>query len=84
MTPYPEWKTQYLQPTERSAVDVTMEIVRHCPPRTLTYIALGPLTNLAQILRQDGDCFAERIGRVIIMGGALDAPGNVTPVAECM
>lgn len=82
LTPPPEWKTQYLQPTERSAVDITMEIIRDCPPQTITYVALGPLTNLAQILRHDGDCFAERIGRVIIMGGALDAPGNVTPVAE--
>lgn len=61
-----------------------MNIVRRCPPRTVTYIALGPLTNLAQVLREDGKCFGERINRVVIMGGTLDAPGNVTPVAECV
>jgi len=41
------------------------------------------MTNLAHILRKDAACFQERIGRVVIMGGTLDAPGNTTAVAEC-
>ena len=49
----------------------------------MTYIALGPLTNIARMMHTDADCVRERIGRVIAMGGALEAPGNVTPVAEC-
>ena len=58
-------------------------LLREHPPRSVTYIALGPLTNLAQTLRADGACMRERIGRVVIMGGALDVPGNTTPSAEC-
>lgn len=49
----------------------------------MTYIALGPLTNLARMVRMDVTCVRERIGRVVAMGGALEAPGNVTPLAEC-
>lgn len=58
-------------------------LLREHAPRSVTYIALGPLTNLAQTLRTDGECVRERIGRVVIMGGALDVPGNTTPSAEC-
>lgn len=35
------------------------------------------------MLRTDGVCVRERIGRVVIMGGAFDVPGNATPSAEC-
>lgn len=41
------------------------------------------MTNLLHMMRKDGDMIRERIGRVVIMGGALDVPGNTTPVAEC-
>jgi hypothetical protein len=58
-------------------------LLRDHAPRSVTYIALGPLTNLAQTLRTDGACVRERIGRVVIMGGALDVPGNTSPSAEC-
>jgi inosine-uridine nucleoside N-ribohydrolase len=49
--------------------------------RDLTIVALGPLTNLA--LAVDRDAAAVRgAGRVVVMGGAVDVPGNVTPDAE--
>jgi len=47
----------------------------------LTLIALGPLTNLALALRLDADAL-RRTGRVVVMGGAVGVPGNVTPDAE--
>src|ERR1044071_3351007 len=47
----------------------------------LTLIALGPLTNLALALRLDADA-VRRIGRVVMMAGAVDVPGNITPDAE--
>lgn len=47
----------------------------------LTLIALGPLTNLAAACRLDPGWVA-RLERLIIMGGAVGVPGNVTPVAE--
>jgi len=68
--------------TDRPGVDIAIDLIRSHPSRTITYIALGPLTTLAQIVRQDPELLHDRIGRVVCMGGALDVPGNVTPVAE--
>lgn len=64
-------------------VDVALNTLRSHPPRSVTYIVLGPMTNLFHMMRKDGDMVRQRIGRVVIMGGALDVPGNTTPVAEC-
>ena len=47
----------------------------------LTIVALGPLTNLAQALEADPDAM-RGVGRLIVMGGAIEAPGNVTAAAE--
>jgi purine nucleosidase/pyrimidine-specific ribonucleoside hydrolase len=47
----------------------------------LVVIALGPLTNLATALRRDGRRLAQ-VARIVVMGGAVAVPGNVTPAAE--
>ena len=47
----------------------------------LTLVALGPLTNVALAVATDAARVAS-IGRVVVMGGAVDVPGNVTPTAE--
>lgn len=73
----------YLDISEKSGVEVAIDILRSYPPRTVTYILLGPMTNLALVMRQEGRLVAERIGRIVSMGGALDVPGNTSPVAEC-
>lgn len=39
-------------------------------------LAIGPLTNLGVLLANRPD-LAEKIGRIFIMGGAVDVPGNV-------
>jgi len=67
---------------DKSGVDVALDLLRNNPPRTITYIALGPLTTLAHMVRKDGKLVRERIGRIICMGGALDVPGNTSSVAE--
>jgi inosine-uridine nucleoside N-ribohydrolase len=74
----------YLEVTNRCGVDVALDILRSRPPRTVTYIALGPLTNLALMMRADSKLVTERIGRIVCMGGALDVPGNCSPMAECI
>ena len=50
-------------------------------PGELTLIALGPLTNVALALRQEPR-LAEEVVEIIVMGGAVEAPGNVTDHAE--
>ncbi|KAF8160938.1 Inosine/uridine-preferring nucleoside hydrolase domain-containing protein [Crassisporium funariophilum] len=73
----------YLQLSSQSGVDMALDILRSRPPRSITYIALGPLTNLALMMRQDSKLVIDRIGRIVCMGGALDVPGNKRPMAEC-
>ncbi|KAI0630323.1 nucleoside hydrolase [Trametes polyzona] len=63
-------------------VKVALELIKSEPARTISYLALGPLTNLATLLRLDRDAVCSRLGRVVCMGGALDVPGNTTAVAE--
>lgn len=47
----------------------------------LTLVMLGPLTNLALALRLDPS-LPSRIKRLVIMGGAVNTRGNITPSAE--
>ncbi|WP_223787379.1 molybdopterin cofactor-binding domain-containing protein [Marinicella meishanensis] len=42
----------------------------------LTILAIGPMTNLGTLLQQSPE-LAERIKRIVVMGGTIDAPGNV-------
>jgi hypothetical protein len=47
-------------------------------PAPATVLVLGPLTNLADALAADPGLI-EKIERVVVMGGAVDVPGNVYP-----
>lgn len=47
----------------------------------LLLVALGPLTNLALALRLD-PTLPQRVARLVVMGGAVTAHGNITPTAE--
>jgi purine nucleosidase/pyrimidine-specific ribonucleoside hydrolase len=53
---------------------------RH-PEGTVDILALGPLTNIAKLVRERPQS-ARRIGRLIAMGGAVHERGNVGPRAE--
>ena len=57
-------------------------MLRAYEPGRLVYLSLGPVSTLAQLFHAERPLFSERIGRVISMGGAIDAPGNTSPVAE--
>lgn len=48
---------------------------------TIDILALGPLTNIARLVREHPQS-AQRIGRVIAMGGAVHEPGNIGPRSE--
>jgi purine nucleosidase len=50
-------------------------------PDSVTIVALGPLTNLARAFQRDPELpFA--VGRVVMRGGCVSGPGNITPAAE--
>jgi inosine-uridine nucleoside N-ribohydrolase len=76
----PDWPAPTLRPGRLGAVDViTAAARRH--GAALTVAALGPLTNIALALEADQRALL-RIGRLVVMGGAVDVPGNITPTAE--
>lgn len=49
-------------------------------PGELTLVPVGRLTNIALALRLD-PTLPSRIKRIVLMGGAFDTRGNITPVA---
>lgn len=67
-------------PARGSAAEAIAATAREHGAR-LTVVALGPLTNIARALEADATAM-RGIGRLIVMGGAVEAPGNVTPAAE--
>jgi purine nucleosidase len=50
-------------------------------PGELTIIAVGRMTNLANALKEAPE-ITGLVKEVVMMGGAFDVPGNVTPAAE--
>lgn len=50
-------------------------------PEAVTLVALGPLTNLARAFQRDPE-LPSLVGRMVMMGGAVTSPGNITPTAE--
>ncbi|GIX47576.1 MAG: hypothetical protein KatS3mg131_1787 [Candidatus Tectimicrobiota bacterium] len=64
----------------RQAVSRLVELVARYRGE-LTLIALGPLTNIARAIQRAPDTM-RTLGQLVIMGGAIGVPGNVTPAAE--
>ena len=70
--------------SDHPAEDIVVELIKSYPERAISYVVLGPMTNLALILRRERQLVIDRLGLVIAMGGAVDVPGNTSPTAECM
>ena len=64
-----------------SAVDAIVRIVMEAEPRSVALAVMGPMTNVALALRAEPR-LAERLGPVVVMGGARSEGGNITPSAE--
>jgi len=77
---HPRYPPSRVSPSGRPAAD---EILFHVSskPQSLTLIALGPLTNIAEAIERDRATMA-RLKRIVLMGGAVTVPGNITPAAE--
>ena len=75
---------QYHQPkvdiSKRNAVDEILYQLS-LTPEPITIIALGPLTNIAAAIKKDQEQMRS-VERIVLMGGAIQVPGNITPVAE--
>ncbi len=67
-------------PADKDAVEALIRSIKDAP-EPLTIAAIGPLTNLARALERAPD-IASQVANVVIMGGTLDARGNVSPWAE--
>lgn len=63
-----------------NATEVLFDLLKRYPDE-MSLITLGPLTNLAEALQKDARR-VKRMREVVIMGGAIGVPGNITPAAE--
>jgi len=50
-------------------------------PEAVTIVALGPLTNVARAFLRDPE-LPSLVGQVVMSGGTISGPGNITPAAE--
>lgn len=68
------------KPLETDAVSFIIDTVT-AHPGEITLITLGRMTNLALALKQQ-PALPQLVKEVVAMGGCVNAPGNVSPVAE--
>jgi inosine-uridine nucleoside N-ribohydrolase len=59
-----------------SAVKLMYETLKSSDEK-ITIVATGPLTNIAQLIIDYPDCLG-KIEKIVIMGGAVKVPGNIT------
>jgi purine nucleosidase len=67
---------QHLLPSEKVICDQVRDA-----PHSVTLVALGPLTNIARAFIRDPE-LPSLVGQIVIMGGTVAGPGNITPAAE--
>lgn len=68
------------RPIPESAAEQLVRLARQHPGE-LTLLALGPLTNIALALLLEPE-LPQLLRSVVVMGGSLTAPGNITPSAD--
>lgn len=76
----PERLTPVYEPDARSAARFIAAMAQ-AHPGEVTLVAVGPQGNLSQALRLEPK-LPELLKEVIVMGGTITEPGNVSPVAE--
>jgi len=66
---------------DTDAIEVLIQALLADTGADLTIVGIGPLTNLARAEHKHPGLLA-RARSILIMGGAIDHPGNVTPFGE--
>ena len=69
-----------LQETDGDFIDVLNNHINENPDE-ITLVTLGPLTNVANFIKKYPESFL-KLKNIVIMGGASNTVGNVTPAAE--
>jgi len=70
----------HTSPVSQHAVDFLIEKVL-AEPNEISILPIGPLTNIAMAIRKEPK-FAKAVKELVIMGGAIQVSGNMTPLAE--
>lgn len=65
---------------EKFAAEFIVDTI-HAYPGEVTLVPIGPLTNIALALKMD-PMIVNLTKKVVIMGGAVSRPGNISPTAE--
>ena len=73
-------RAKHAQISDLDAADYIIAAARQYPGQ-ITLVAVGPLSNIAEALRREPELPAMVAG-LVLMGGTVDEPGNVSPLAE--
>ena len=74
------YPTPKLEETNEDFIEVLNNHINQYPDE-ITLVTLGPLTNVANFIKKYPESFL-KLKNIVIMGGASNTVGNVTPAAE--